>query len=119
MKTQLQLEYITFLVLGILAFKQTGFSWWWFGGLFLVPDISMLGYAVNNKAGAFCYNLFHHFGTAIVIYLLGTLFSLPYLNMTGAILFAHSAFDRMLGYGLKYPDSFHNTHLGKIGKDKK
>lgn len=118
MKTQLQLEYIAFIILGILAFKHTEFSWWWFAGLFFAPDISMLGYVINNKVGAFCYNIFHHFGIAIIVYLLGTLFSLPYLNMIGAILFTHSAFDRVLGYGLKYPDSFQNTHLGKIGKDK-
>jgi hypothetical protein len=31
-------------------------------------------------------------------------------------LFGHSAFDRMLGYGMKYTDSFQHTHLGLIGK---
>ncbi|MDA1193538.1 MAG: DUF4260 family protein, partial [Candidatus Poribacteria bacterium] len=29
----------------------------------------------------------------------------------GAILIGHSAFDRLLGYGLKYPDAFKHTHL--------
>lgn len=118
MKTQLKLEYTAFLILGVFAFAQTGYSWWWFAALFLAPDLSMLGYAINNKAGALCYNLFHHFGVAIAVYLVGTALSLPYLQMTGTILFSHSAFDRILGYGLKYPDSFQNTHLGKIGKNK-
>ncbi|GEN65433.1 MULTISPECIES: DUF4260 domain-containing protein [Chryseobacterium] len=116
MKIQLKLENMAFLVLGILAFARTEYSWWWFIGLFLAPDISMLGYAVNNKVGAFFYNLFHHLGIAIMVYLAGTVLALPYLQMIGAILFSHSAFDRILGYGLKYPDSFQNTHLGKIGK---
>ncbi|MBV8325599.1 DUF4260 domain-containing protein [Chryseobacterium sp.] len=116
MKTQLKLEYAAFLLLGIFAFAQTGLSWWWFIALFLAPDISMLGYTINNKTGAFFYNLFHHFGNAVIIYLAGVVLSLPYLQMIGAILFSHSAFDRILGYGLKYPDSFQNTHLGKIGK---
>jgi len=118
MKIQLQLEYVAFLILGVFAFVHTEFSWWWFVGLFFAPDISMLGYTVNNKVGAFYYNLFHHLGIAIVIYLAGTFLTFPYLQMIGAILFAHSAFDRVLGYGLKYPDSFQNTHLGKIGKNK-
>jgi hypothetical protein len=29
---------------------------------------------------------------------------------------AHVAFDRALGFGLKYPDAFVHTHLGMIGK---
>jgi hypothetical protein len=28
----------------------------------------------------------------------------------------HSSADRILGYGLKYSDSFHHTHLGWIGR---
>ncbi|TAG51385.1 MAG: DUF4260 family protein, partial [Runella slithyformis] len=30
----------------------------------------------------------------------------------GIILFAHSAMDRIAGYGLKYEDAFKHTHLG-------
>jgi hypothetical protein len=29
--------------------------------------------------------------------------------------FAHIGFDRVLGYGLKYPTAFAHTHLGRIG----
>jgi hypothetical protein len=29
---------------------------------------------------------------------------------------AHIGFDRTLGYGLKYPSAFGDTHLGTIGK---
>lgn len=118
MKIQLKLEYFAFLLLGVFAFDRTELSWWWFAALFFAPDISMLGYAVNSKTGAFFYNLFHHLGLAILIYITGIALHLPYVQMIGAILFSHSSFDRILGYGLKYPDSFQNTHLGKIGKDK-
>lgn len=76
MKIQLNLEYVAFLVLGIVAFAHTEYSWWWFAGFFLAPDISMLGYTVNNKVGAFCYNLFHHLGVAIIVYLAGAALSL-------------------------------------------
>ena len=37
-------------------------------------------------------------------------------ELAGLILFGHAAWDRLLGYGLKYNDSFHKTHLGWIGK---
>ncbi len=50
------------------------------------------------------------------------LFSLPGLYLgsplwqaAGVILFAHTAMDRMLGYGLKYEKGFIFTHLGTIG----
>jgi hypothetical protein len=36
----------------------------------------------------------------------------------GLIFMAHSCFDRVAGYGLKYFDSFDHTHLGWVGKSK-
>jgi hypothetical protein len=33
----------------------------------------------------------------------------------GSLLLFHSSVDRVLGYGLKYRDSFGDTHLGRIG----
>jgi len=47
---------------------------------------------------------------------LGSLLSVPWLMFAGTILFGHSSFDRVLGYGLKYEDAFQNTHLGRIGR---
>lgn len=89
---------------------------WWYWVFFLTPDIGMIGYLVNTRVGAFTYNLLHHKGVALVIYIIGLSISSDALQFTGLLLFGHSAFDRMLGYGLKYADSFHNTHLGFIGK---
>jgi hypothetical protein len=36
MKIQLNLEYVAFLVLGIVAFAHTEYSWWWFAGFSLL-----------------------------------------------------------------------------------
>ena len=117
MKILLRLEYLFLLIIGLFAYAQTGISWWWFIGLFFVPDLSMLGYLVSPKIGAFTYNLFHHFGTAVICFLLGNFLGIRFLEVAGVILFSHSAFDRFFGYGLKFSDSFHHTHLGKIGKE--
>ena len=38
------------------------------------------------------------------------------VSVAGAILIAHVGMDRALGYGLKLPTSFQDTHLGRIGK---
>lgn len=117
MKTVLKLEEALMFVLGIYLFNQLDYAWWWFLVLILTPDIGMFGYLFNNKIGAFTYNLFHHKGVAIIIYLLGSYFSIPLCQLTGVILFSHSALDRMLGYGLKYDKGFKFTHLGEIGND--
>jgi hypothetical protein len=47
---------------------------------------------------------------------IGLLMPVPLLGVLGALWLAHSGFDRMLGYGLKSPEGFSFTHLGRIGK---
>jgi len=118
MKTTIKLEEAMMSALSLSLFYHENFSWTWFAILFLAPDIGLLGYLNNPKTGAVTYNILHHKGLAILIYLSGIYFSIPKLQFTGILLFAHSSFDRILGYGLKYSDSFHNTHLGMIGKKK-
>ena len=116
MKSLLKLEELAMFILGIYMFSQLSYTWWWFLVLILLPDIGMLGYAVNAKIGAVSYNLFHHKGIAILIYFLGIYFEIELLNLAGIILFAHASLDRIFGYGLKFNDAFKNTHLGEIGK---
>ncbi|RIV43110.1 DUF4260 domain-containing protein [Flagellimonas pelagia] len=115
MKTVLKLEEVLMFVLGIYLFNQLDYAWWWFLVLILAPDIGMVGYLFNNKIGALTYNLFHHKGLAILVYLAGVYFSIPLCQLVGIILFSHSALDRAMGYGLKYDKGFKFTHLGEIG----
>jgi len=115
MKTVLKLEEILMFVLGVYLFNQLDYAWWWFLVLILAPDIGMVGYLFNNKIGALTYNLFHHKGLAILVYLAGVYFSIPLCQLVGIILFSHSALDRAMGYGLKYDKGFKFTHLGEIG----
>ena len=114
MKTTLKLEELAQLGLGIYLFSLLPFAWWWFLVLFLAPDIGMIGYMLGSKEGAFSYNLFHHKGLAIVIYLLGVYLHHDILMFIGVLLFSHAAFDRVLGYGLKYKKGFKCTHLGDL-----
>lgn len=116
MKLTLQLEEIAMFILGILGFSFLDYSWWWFAVLFLAPDLGMIGYAFGEKMGAFSYNLFHHKGLAILFWISGYFLESQLLQLIGVILFSHSAFDRILGYGLKYEGGFKFTHLGEIGK---
>ncbi|QAA82627.1 DUF4260 family protein [Aequorivita sp. H23M31] len=116
MKNILKIEELAQFLLGIVLFSQLDFAWWWFPSLILLPDIGMIGYAFNTKVGAFVYNLFHNKAVGIALILIGMFYFGEIFTLIGIILFSHSAMDRIFGYGLKYPDSFQNTHLGKIGK---
>ena len=119
MKTVLKIEELAMFIIGIYLFNTLGISWWWFIGLILTPDIAMFGYLANPKIGAVAYNVFHHKGIAIGIYFIGIYFNSQMMELAGIILFAHASMDRIFGYGLKYFDSFNNTHLGTIGAKKK
>lgn len=118
MKTTLKLEELAMFLLGIYTFSFLPFHWSKFLVLLFLPDLSMLGYLGGNRTGAFFYNFFHHKGTAIGFYILGIFLDSQQLQLLGIILFSHSAFDRMLGYGLKYEKGFKFTHLGNIGKNR-
>ncbi len=114
MKKIIQAEEAAQMLIGILGmyYLPVEFSWWGWILLFLLPDVSMAGYAINNKTGAIIYNLFHHKTIAITCFTAGVLMNNISLQLAGLLLFSHSAFDRMLGYGLKHFDSFKHTHLG-------
>ena len=116
MNLLLKLEQVGILIVCYVASLILGYSWWLFFALLLLPDLSMVGYAVNNKWGAMLYNIFHHQGVAVTLIIIGWYTSEQYLLLAGLILLGHSAMDRSLGYGLKYASGFQDTHLGKIGK---
>lgn len=48
--------------------------------------------------------------------MIGFTLPFPVLQCAGLIWCAHIGFDRALGYGLKYPEGFGFTHLGRIGQ---
>lgn len=119
MKRLLQIEEFCMLALAIAVLVYFRCEWWVYLLLVLGPDISMLGYAGGNKAGAFCYNLFHHKGVAIAIIVLGWYLKDNTVLIAGVILFGHSSMDRLFGYGLKTNQGFNFTHLGTIGNKNK
>ncbi len=114
--TTLKLEAAVELVLAVLAFRTLGGSWWLFAVLFLVPDVSMFAYFINNRVGAAAYNFAHSYLTPAALALMGFLLHQHGLYFIATIWFAHIGLDRMLGYGLKYSQSFGATHLGRKGK---
>jgi hypothetical protein len=100
------------LTLSLIFFQAIHGNWLLFVLLLLAPDLAMLGYLRGARVGTVCYNLVHTlavpFLTIAYAYLTKSLWLLPY----ALIWTAHIGLDRMLGFGLKYPTGFRDTHLG-------
>ncbi len=108
------MEGLAVLVMSICFYAYFDFSWILFFILLFTPDLSMFGYAVNTRIGAIIYNVFHSYIVPIVIILLALLIMYSVLLAIGIIWIAHIGMDRMLGYGLKYPTDFKDTHLQRV-----
>jgi hypothetical protein len=118
-KNVLKLESLGLLSLFIaMYFHSFPGSWGVFLALFFVPDISFLLFLISKKSGAIAYNIFHHQGLLAGLLLVGFYLHNDWVIRVGLIFLAHSTFDRVAGYGLKYFDSFDHTHLGWVGKSK-
>ena len=118
--TQLiHLEELGLFLFSIYLFSLLPFPWWYFPLLLFVPDLSIAGYLAGPRAGAAIYNLVHHRALNLLLYVAGIMIAAPILSLAGIIMFAHSSLDRVLGYGLRFPDAFGNTHLGTIGREAK
>lgn len=119
MRNFLKLEEATLFLLCIFLFSLLNFDWWWFPVLLLVPDIGMIGYAIDSKIGAFSYNILHNRVVASLVAMYSLTSDNQYWQLVAIILLAHISLDRALGFGLKYKDSFNNTHLGVFENNKK
>lgn len=101
----------------LAAVTQTGWPLWAWPLVLLAPDLAMLGYLAGPRVGAFVYNLFHLYSFGIILAVIGVLGGMTNLIPVGMVWVAHVGIDRALGYGLKLPTDFRDTHLGRIGRD--
>lgn len=112
----LRLEWAAVLAAAIAGYLFLDGSWQLFVLLILAPDLAMLGYLAGPAAGAIVYNAFHILVWPAILFLGGLYAGSAVAMQVAAIWTAHIAMDRALGYGLKLPTGFTDTHLGRIGK---
>ena len=110
----LRIEEAALLVAAVLLYAHLHFSWRLFAVLFLAPDLFMLGYLANPRLGSALYNLGHFVLIPLALLAVALAAGRPLLTAVAIIWFSHIAFDRLLGYGLKYPAHFKDTHLQRI-----
>jgi hypothetical protein len=112
----LRVEGIAAFVAALAVFGEMGGPWLLVVPPLLLPDVSMIGYLRGPRLGALTYNAVHNWALGLGVLGLGAWTGVIGVTLAGAILVAHVGMDRAMGYGLKLPTSFHDTHLGRIGK---
>jgi len=105
----LRVEGVIVLALSIFLYRYFGGRWEPFALLFLVPDLSLLGYLLSIRFGAVLYNIVHTYAGPLA--LVGFAVYTENLLLYALIWTAHIGMDRLLGFGLKYPTRFQDTHL--------
>ena len=110
----LRLEGLAVFAAGLVAYRWQGEPWTRFLILFMLPDISMAGYAAGPALGARLYNLAHNYVVPLFLAFWGVAVGRQDVLPYAIVWMAHIGFDRMLGFGLKYPSGFATTHLSRL-----
>jgi hypothetical protein len=101
-------------VAAIALYFHAGYEWWLLVALVLVPDLSMIGYLAGPTIGAAAYDAAHTYLLPIALAAIGVIADTEIAVQLGLIWLAHIGVDRGIGYGLKYPSGFKDTHLQRV-----
>ena len=107
-------EGLVVLAGAIALYVDSGYGWLALVVLFLAPDLSMLGYLAGPRVGALAYDVVHTYALPVALGVAGVLGGSSTAIQLALIWLAHIGMDRLLGYGLKYPTGFKDTHLQRV-----
>ncbi|HEU5279676.1 MAG TPA: DUF4260 domain-containing protein [Gaiellaceae bacterium] len=110
----LRAEGLAELAAALVLYFHADYGWLPFVVLILVPDVSIAAYAFGPRTGAIVYDLLHTEVFAITLGAAGVVAGSAGLTMVALIWLAHIGADRLLGYGLKYPSAFKETHFSRV-----
>jgi hypothetical protein len=102
--------------LSLIFYQSLGARWWVFIAAFLWPDLFMLGYLVSVRLGSQLYNLVHAYALPFAVVAVSYYKQSNALMSFALIWLAHIGLDRALGFGLKYPTFFKDTHLQRVNQ---
>lgn len=83
-------------------------------GLLAAVDLSLLGYLAGPRVGAAIYNFAHTPIWPVALGAAGVLGDELTLIQVALAWLAHIGIDRAVGFGLKYPGDFRDTHLQRV-----
>jgi hypothetical protein len=98
----------------VALYFHAGYPWWLLVVLALAPDLSMLGFLAGPSVGTAAYNTMHTYVLPVVLGAAGAIAGADVAVELALIWLIHIGVDRALGYGLKYPSGFKDTHLQRV-----
>ena len=110
----LRAEGVAVFVAAVVLYFHADYPWWLLLALALAPDLSMLGYLAGTRIGAAAYDAAHTLVLPLALGVAGVLTEADLAVQLALIWVAHIGADRALGYGLKYPTDFKDTHLQRV-----
>jgi hypothetical protein len=110
----LRLEGLAVLAAAVTLYFYEDFGWILFVALILAPDLSFAGYAFGPRVGAVAYDAVHTEVFPVALGTVGVVAGSSGATKVALIWLAHIGADRLLGYGLKYPTAFKDTHLSRV-----
>lgn len=113
-KLMLHAEGGAIFITACILYAKLGANGWVFALLFFSFDIFMVGYVRNPQLGSLIYNFGHTEVVPLAIALIGLLVNAEPMIGFALIWLGHIGLDRLLGYGLKYPTQFKDSHLQRL-----
>ena len=110
----LRLEGLAVGSAALALYLDAGFGWILLVALALAPDLSAIGYAFGPRVGAVSYDIAHCEALPIALGVVGVLAGSEQPIQLALIWLVHIGVDRAIGYGLKYPSAFKDTHLQRV-----
>ncbi len=99
----------------IALYFYADYPWWLLVALALAPDLSLVGYVAGPRVGSTIYNAAHTYAPPVALGAIGVIAGADLAVQLALIWITHIGVDRAIGYGLKYPASFKETHLQRVG----
>jgi hypothetical protein len=110
----LHLEGLAVAAGALVLYFDAGYGWLLLVVLALAPDLAMLGYLAGPRVGALSYDLVHTYVGPVTLAVVGVGGDADTATQVALIWATHIGVDRLLGYGLKYPSGFKDTHLQRV-----
>jgi hypothetical protein len=110
----LRLEGAAALSASLVLYFHLDFGWLLLVVLAFAPDVSFAGWLAGPRVGAATYNVAHTYVLPLVLGTIGAVGGYETAQQIALIWIAHIGMDRLLGYGLKYPTAFKDTHLARV-----